>query len=94
LLRIAREAVHNAIKYAGAKTIDVTLDRQAEVLQLVITDDGRGFDVAEADTMEGHFGIRGMRERARKLGAELRICSSFTGGTTVELTLPQPAMTA
>lgn len=88
LLRITREAVNNAIKYAKASTITVELDAQGDLLSLEISDDGRGFNVAAADAMEGHFGIRGMRERARKLGADLRITSDELSGTVVELTLP------
>ena len=68
LLRIAREAVHNAIKYSQAKEIDVSLEQTDGALKLEVTDDGAGFDVAEAGTLEGRFGIRGMRERAKKTG--------------------------
>lgn len=94
LLRITREAVHNAIKYANSTGIEVTLDCQPDLLRLVITDNGKGFNVGTADLMDGHFGIRGMRERTRKIGAELRICSNDGVGSSVELTLPLPAMRA
>jgi len=88
ILRITREAVHNAVKYSGAREITVALDCQPDLLLLEIADDGRGFELAAADAMDGHFGIRGMRERARKLGAEFRITSAPRDGTSVELSLP------
>ena len=88
LLRVTREAVNNAIKYAGASAITVELSIESHLLSLVISDDGRGFNVTAADSLDGHFGIRGMRERAKKLGADLRITSSSSEGTSVELVLP------
>lgn len=91
LLRITREAVNNAVKYAGASSIGVQLDHEAGLLTLEISDDGKGFDVTAADALDGHFGIRGIRERAKKLGAELRITSTPEEGSTVELMLPVPA---
>lgn len=90
LLRITREAVNNAVKYGSASSIKVQLDHESGLLLLVIADDGKGFDVTATDTLEGHFGIRGMRERAKKLGAELRITSDPHQGSSVELMLPVP----
>lgn len=92
LLRIAREAVNNAIKYAQASRIDVTLRISAGALQLAIADDGKGFDLGEADALEGHFGLRGMRERAKKLGTELAIHCGPGNGTRVGLTLALPVV--
>lgn len=94
LLRITREAVHNAIKYARASMIQVALDHDANHLRLTVTDDGNGFDVDAANALDGHFGIRGIKERVRKIGAELQIKSAPGSGTSVGLTLPAPAMRA
>ena len=94
LLRIAREAVNNAIKYSGAKSVNVRLAMMDGKLQLSVSDDGAGFDVSQADALEGHFGIRGMRERARRINATLNIESTKGVGTRVELTLPLPAVNA
>jgi signal transduction histidine kinase len=94
LLRITREAVHNAIKYSGAKAIDVTLAAVDEQLRFTIADEGRGFDVASTSALNGHFGIRGMKERARKIGADLQVTSSPGKGTRVELVLALPAVPA
>lgn len=87
LLRITREAVNNAVKYAEASDIGVTLRSSAGDLRLVIADNGRGFDVSTAVALDGHFGIRGMNERARKLGADLLFRSEPGKGTRVELML-------
>jgi signal transduction histidine kinase len=93
LLRIVREAVHNAIKYARATRIVVRLDTQPSngvrgILRIGIRDDGGGFDVAARSAAEGHFGIRGMQERAVRIGAELVIESRPGDGTYVVVTLP------
>jgi signal transduction histidine kinase len=87
LLRIAREAVHNAIKYSQSKEIDVSLEQSDGVLKMEVTDDGTGFDVAKAGTLENHFGIRGMRERASKTGGRLEIHSEPGRGTQLAFTL-------
>jgi signal transduction histidine kinase len=87
LLRIVREAVNNAIKYSKASRILISLDTQSDLLNLSVEDDGAGFDEQIANQLEGHFGIRGMKERARKMGADFNVCSSPGSGTSVELTL-------
>jgi signal transduction histidine kinase len=92
LVRIMREGVNNAIKYAHASAICVSLANTADQLRLRIADDGQGFDVAATSALEGHFGIRGMKERARKIHAELQIHSDAGKGTRVELTLARPVM--
>jgi signal transduction histidine kinase len=88
LLRIAREAVHNAIKYSQATAIEVSLDEGDEVVKLEVTDNGAGFEVSKCDALENRFGIRGMRERAKKTGAKLEIESTPGTGTRVALTMP------
>jgi len=90
LLRIAREAVSNAIKYAEPSRIDLRLRDEAEGLVLEVVDDGLGFDVTARESLEGHFGIRGMRERARRLGATMAIDSRPGVGTTVRVRVPPP----
>ena len=62
----------NALKHAGARRIDVQLRYAGDGVELVVRDDGRGFSPGEAQgPREQHFGILGMQERARKLGAQL-----------------------
>lgn len=86
LLRITREAVNNALKYAQAGSVVVSLtDEGNERLTLSVSDDGRGFDPSAAQALDGHFGIRGMQERARKIGAELKVDSRPGDGTRVSV---------
>lgn len=92
LLSITREAVNNAIKYAQATTIKVTVSQTPESLNLTISDNGRGFDVAAKDKQIGHFGLQGMKERTRKIHADLQIHSDAGQGTRVELSLALPVM--
>lgn len=90
LLCIAREATNNAIKYAQATAIKVTTQSTPEKLQVLIEDNGQGFDVAAKDQQIGHFGLQGMKERARKIQADLQIQSNRGQGTRVELSLALP----
>jgi signal transduction histidine kinase len=89
LRMIARESVTNAVKHARARriTIDVTID--PVTLRLRIGDDGRGLDVlTDTRGKTGHFGCVGIRERARRLGAQVSWRSTPGEGTTVEVELP------
>jgi signal transduction histidine kinase/ligand-binding sensor domain-containing protein len=91
LLRIAQEAVTNVLKHAGASKIRVKLDLEARRLFLRIVDNGRGFEQQDAFSSQGgHFGLIGMRERAERLGGELRLASHPGGGTEVEVKVPLP----
>src|SRR5262249_20959045 len=92
LLRIAQEAVANALKHAGANRIWIKLHSdEARKLYLRIVDNGRGFDQGGVFTTSGgHFGLLGMRERAERLGGELRLASHPGEGTEVEVTAPLP----
>jgi signal transduction histidine kinase len=88
LLRIAQEAIANAARHAGAGHIHVDLRQERNAVRLRVTDDGRGFDVGAtlgADT--GHYGLKGMQERARRIGARLTVTSS-AAGTVVEAIAP------
>jgi signal transduction histidine kinase len=86
LLRLIREALANGIRHGEATELHVELSGAAG-LRLVVRDNGRGFDPSPS-RREGAFGLLGMRERARAIGAELRIRSSLGRGTEVEVTLP------
>ena len=91
LLRIAQEAVSNVLKHAGASRIAVKLHMEARKLYLRIVDDGRGFDQENAFSSHGgHFGLIGMRERAERLGGELRLSSHPGEGTELEVMVPLP----
>ena len=91
LLRIAQEAVTNALKHAQASRIWVKLHLEARRLYLRIVDDGQGFDQRGAFASRGgHFGLIGMRERAERLGGEMKLASHPGEGTEVEVTVPLP----
>jgi len=89
LLRIASEAVSNAVRHSGARTIEVALDCADGRLVLGVKDDGVGFDgEPAAGDYGGHYGLVGMRERAAQIGAELKLTSQRGRGTVVNVTLP------
>ena len=84
LLRLAQEALGNALKHAEAKHISIHLDSTPEQILLTVTDDGRGFRPDALDASDpSHFGMLGMQERASKIGAAWNITSSPGRGTTV-----------
>jgi signal transduction histidine kinase len=82
--RIADEALNNIARHADAKTIYLRISQNQTGTQLFITDDGHGFDIGAANT-EGHFGLRGMQERADLVGATLNVRSNPGEGTQLEL---------
>jgi signal transduction histidine kinase len=83
MLRIADEALHNAVRHAGAHEIVVRLDERG----IEVHDDGAGFDPGEARLRSRHLGLTSMEERARELGGRLEIISAPAKGTTVRLEL-------
>jgi signal transduction histidine kinase len=82
LYRIAQEALNNALKHAHANRVSVYLHHNHQLITLKIVDDGVGFDPA-GDQRRGGFGLRGMEERAARLGGELRVESDPGHGTCV-----------
>jgi signal transduction histidine kinase len=88
LLRIAREAVSNALEHADPSRIDLWLRGGDAGIVLEAVDDGSGFDVTAGESLDGHFGIRGMRERSRRIGGEIAIDSRPGAGTTVRVQVP------
>jgi signal transduction histidine kinase/ligand-binding sensor domain-containing protein len=91
LLRIAQEAVANVLKHAGATRIWIKLHTEARKIYLRIKDNGCGFEQDGVfATLGGHFGLIGMRERAERLGGELRLASHPGEGTEVEISVPLP----
>ncbi len=86
LLRIAQEAISNAVKHSGANTVEVVLNSTVRDLRLSIRDDGVGFQTG-ADALR-HFGLIGMRERAAHIGAEFQLQSEPARGTSILVVLP------
>jgi PAS domain S-box-containing protein len=87
LFRILQEAFSNARKHAGTDCLQVSFEKEDDLVRMFIQDNGRGFDPARAAS-EGHFGLRFMRERAEHLGGCLRVDSAPGKGTCVVVELP------
>jgi ligand-binding sensor domain-containing protein/signal transduction histidine kinase len=87
LARIAQEAIINAVKHSRAQSLKLSLRYKRSGIGLAIVDDGMGFDPA-ANGSPGHYGLIGMRERARDIGAEFAIESGQGRGTTVRVAVP------
>jgi signal transduction histidine kinase len=86
LLRIAQEAMTNVVKHSQATAAAIELDYGPKNVFLRIKDNGGGFDLKEhAGASNGHFGLLGISERAKRLGAELKIQSEPGQGTLVEV---------
>jgi signal transduction histidine kinase len=90
---IAREAITNAIKHSNGQHIEAIVTYGSSNLSVQIRDDGRGMPRCgkEDAGAEGHFGLRGMRERAAELRATLNIETAEGAGTTVRLVAPSKA---
>ncbi len=89
LLRIGQEAINNAVKHAQAQRIFVNLLFDTRRVQLIVRDDGCGFDnQAARNETAGHFGLIGMRERAEQIGGTLSIHSTNGTGTEVVADVP------
>jgi PAS domain S-box-containing protein len=90
LLRLAQEALTNALKHARARHIDITLTFSVRQVELCVRDDGRGFDLAQQSFLRG-FGIRIMKERVANMDGQLNIASQPGQGTRVVVRVPLPA---
>jgi signal transduction histidine kinase len=87
LFHITQEALANVAKHARARHVTMNLRRDGALTVLSIQDDGRGFDTSTVKAYTGH-GLQNMQERARALGAQLRIDSILGQGTLIEVKLP------
>jgi signal transduction histidine kinase len=92
ILRVANEAMMNAMKHANPQHVTLDLFYSSEALLLTVKDDGTGFDVGvdvdKAPHKEGHYGLLGMRERASIIDGTLEILSDPGNGTTILLRVP------
>jgi ligand-binding sensor domain-containing protein/signal transduction histidine kinase len=87
--RIGREALLNAFMHAHANRIEIEIEYASRQLRVLVRDDGRGIDPKVVYSgREGHWGLVGMRERSKRIGAHLRLRSRIGAGTEVELTVP------
>jgi len=87
--RIAGEALRNAFHHAQARRIEVEIQYDKNHLRLRVRDDGKGVD-SEVFTegRSGHWGVQGMRERAKLLGGQLEVWSELDSGTEIQLSIP------
>jgi Histidine kinase-, DNA gyrase B-, and HSP90-like ATPase len=90
IYKIAAEALRNAFKHAQAGRVEVEVRYDTALFRLRVRDDGKGIDpkVLANQGLEGHYGLRGMPERAALIGGKLAVWSEVGAGTEVELRLP------
>ncbi len=90
IYRIIAEAMRNAFKHAQARRIEVRIRHDERELRVRVRDDGTGIEpkFLSEGGRPGHFGLLGMRERAKLLGGNLAVWSEFDSGTEVELSIP------
>ncbi|MEU7907569.1 GAF domain-containing sensor histidine kinase [Actinoplanes sp. NPDC049118] len=93
LFRVAQEAIHNVVRHADAGGAVIRLSGHGRLVMLTVTDDGRGFEPTTRELRRVHptgapRGLRGMAERVRLLGGELRVRSRCDEGTTIEVRIP------
>ncbi len=93
IYRIATEALRNAFHHAQARQVEVEIRYDNQQFRLRVRDDGKGIDpaVLSGHGREGHFGLPGMRERAKAIGGKLVVWSEVGSGTEVELHIPAEA---
>lgn len=88
IYRIGYEAIRNACAHSGGNRLEIMLE-YAHDLTLRISDNGIGIDSAVVENgKEGHFGLRGMRERAERIGSKFILASSRDSGTIITLVVP------
>ncbi|MCC0579139.1 MULTISPECIES: GAF domain-containing sensor histidine kinase [Streptomyces] len=88
LLRVAQEALHNALRHSGAEHVTVTLTRRGPATVLRVCDDGRGFDPTAVRRAGRHLGLVSMRHRASSVGGRLTVASEPGEGATIEMEVP------
>jgi signal transduction histidine kinase len=88
LLRVAQEALHNALRHSGAGRVEVTLEKCGPGAVLRVTDDGSGFDPTAIRRAGRHLGLVSMRDRAGGVGGTLTVESAPGKGTTIEMEVP------
>jgi signal transduction histidine kinase len=87
---IGREAIINALTHSEGRNVEVEISYESRQFRLRVRDDGHGINqkILKEGGRPDHWGMQGMRERANKIGAELKIWSGHENGTEVELTVP------
>ncbi|MBM7172661.1 GAF domain-containing sensor histidine kinase [Streptomyces sp. G44] len=88
MLRVAQEALHNALRHSGAGRVEVLLDKRGAGVVLRVADDGTGFDPKAIRRAGRHLGLVSMRDRASGVGGRLTVDSAPGKGTTIEMEVP------
>jgi signal transduction histidine kinase len=90
IYKIAAEALRNAFRHSQARRIEVEIRYDDDQFRLRVRDDGQGMDpeILSSQGSEGHYGLRGMRERAKLIGGKLAVWSEVNSGTEIELRVP------
>jgi two-component system, NarL family, sensor histidine kinase YdfH len=86
--KVAAEALTNIARHARASQVEVSLGCAEGGLQICVRDNGAGFEIAAAESQAGHYGLLGMRERARLAGGTLEVTSQPGQGTVICLKVP------
>ena len=88
--RLVTEALRNSFRHAAAENIEVEMRYDEKYFRVRVRDDGKGIpsDVLHGDGREGHYGLHGMRERAKLAGGKLTIWTELDSGTEIELIIP------
>ena len=96
IYKVAAEALRNAYRHAHASRVEVEIRYDKQQFRLRVRDDGRGIDpaVLAGQEIEGHYGLRGMPERATLIGGKVAVWSEAGAGTEVELSIPARAVYA
>jgi signal transduction histidine kinase/ligand-binding sensor domain-containing protein len=88
--RLAVEAVRNAFRHAAAQSVEVEIHYDEKHFRIRVRDDGKGIraELLRGEGREGHYGLTGMRERAKLVGGKLTIWTEVDSGTEIELIIP------
>jgi NarL family two-component system sensor histidine kinase YdfH len=88
IVRVVSESLSNIARHSHARQATVILGASGNILTVEVTDDGVGFDTANGEGREGHYGLVGLRERVRQAGGTLEIQSAKGEGTRVKAGIP------
>jgi signal transduction histidine kinase len=92
IYRIGGEALANALRHSHASAVETVLEYGRDHFRLLVRDDGQGIDSEVLNAgREGHFGLSGIRERAAKIGAQVKIRTAAGAGTEIDVTVPATA---